>query len=436
MKVLDILKGTVEARSISFQDVWDKALDLDGTYGTSRAGVTVNRNSVTQLSSVYGSWRLISEGVSTLPRDAMMRRDGVPKLFRPRPIWLDQPNLNDLWVDFAGQIMVSLLADGNAYVAVQWGPSGMVDSLTVMDPSAVRPEKVEGLIGFEVRNHATGMSGYLPPLFGVSPTEMLHIRGMTLPGFITGLSPIEACAETFGISLAAQRYGAGFFQNDGTPSGIIEVPPEAKLSPTGQAALRQAWSDLFGGPGRAKGVAVLVDGAKFHPLQISPDEAQFLETRRFQVADIARIYGIPPHLLADSTGSTSWGTGLAEQNTAYISFTLRAWLERVEAGFTRLLRIELQHMGNVDTLDGSQAFINLSEEALLRGAPSTRWDQHRANVTSGVLTADEVRKEEGMDPLPDGLGAVPWIPLAQAPGGIDPQVDQPPSEPVPATEGE
>lgn len=425
MSFLDALKGTVETRSISFQDIWDKALDLDNV-GGSHAGVNVNRTSAMQLSSVYGSWRIISEGVSTLPRDAMIRRNGVPKPFRPRPVWLDTPNPVDMWVEFLGQVMVSLLANGNAYVVVQWSPAGQVLSLTTLDPNNVTPERVNGLTAFKVMNPTSGADAMFPPALGIEQTEVLHFRGMSLPGSLVGINPIEACAETFGISLAAQRYGAGFFSNDGTPGGIIEVPPEAKLSPTGQKALRTAWRELYGGPSKAKSVAVLVDGAKFKPLQVNPDEAQFLETRKFQVADIARIYGVPPHLLADATGSTSWGSGLAEQNTAYVTYTLRAWLERIESRLTHLLRLELMNMGGAVTLDGPQAFIDLNEEALLRGASKERWDTHRANVIAGVRTADEVRKDEGYGPLPDELGAVPWIPLAQAPGGKDPQADEPP----------
>jgi HK97 family phage portal protein len=331
--------------------------------------------------------------------------------------------------------MVSLLARGNAYILVQWLRDGSIGRLVVLAPDKVTIEHTGGLKSFRVMG-TDGGSSVFPPLSGTFSNEILHLKGMSLPGSHYGLNPIEVCSETFGISLAAQRYGANFFANDGTPGGIIEIPPEVKLSPTGQKALREAWRDLHGGPANAKTIAVLVDGAKYSSIQVSPDEAQFLETRKFQVSDIARIYGVPPHLLADASNSTSWGSGLAEQNTAYVIHSLRPWLERVEARLTMLVRIEAMRMApGVSTLDGPQAFINLNEEALLRGATSERWTTHRANVMAGVLTADEVRLEEGLPPLPNELGAVPWIPLAQAPSGIDPQESE--SNPSPeAMEGD
>jgi HK97 family phage portal protein len=332
-------------------------------------------------------------------------------------------------IEFLGQVSVSLLADGNAYVLVTWR-DGAIEDLVVLDPTQVDvPERgFYTLAGSGVT--LQGVTKFKPR----APVEILHIRGMTTPGSLVGMSPIEATAETLGINLAAQRYGASFFANDGTPGGIVEVPETAKLSPVGQKALRDSWRELFGGPDRAKSIAVLVEGAKFKALQVSPNEAQFLETRKFGVQEVARIYGIPPHLISDTTNTTGWGTGMAEQNTAYVIHTLRPWLERIEAGLTLLAQLEVESVKASPA--PSQVYINLEEEALLRGATTERWDNHRKNVGSGVRTADEVRREEGLPPLPDGLGAVPWIPLAQAPQEEGPTEEEPIEEPtdVPAEE--
>ena len=425
MSFLDIVRGSLgaEERSLSYQDIWDQGLDLTLS-GQNVAGVKVNSSTATSLSAVYASWRIISEGVSTLPRDSMRRIDGLPKPFRPRPVWLDYPNRWETWIEFLGQVSVSLLADGNAYVLVTWN-GGAIDDLVVLDPALVEvPSR-----GVYVVNGTTlqGVSKFTPR----APVEVLHLRGMTTPGSLVGMSPIAATAETLGINLAAQRYGASFFANDGTPGGIVEVPETAKLSPIGQKALRDSWRELFGGPDRAKSIAVLVEGAKFKALQVSPNEAQFLETRKFGVQEVARIYGIPPHLISDTTNTTGWGTGMAEQNTAYVIHTLRPWLERIEAGLTLLAQLEVE--AAKASPGPSQVYINLEEEALLRGATTERWDNHRKNVGSGVRTADEVRREEGLAPLPDGLGAVPWIPLAQAPQDEEPEEEEP-TEVLPAEE--
>lgn len=409
MRLSRIILGVPdETRSISFQDIWAKGLDLDG-FGNRHAGVKVDANSAMALSAVFGAWRIISEGVATLPRDTMIRRDGIPAPYRPRPAWVDRPNASDTWIEFTGQVMVSQLMDGNAYVLVNWNGDGSVGSLKVLDPELVTPEKAGGMVVYKVRSDTEEM--VFPSLSGTSPFEILHFRAMSAPGALVGLSPIEACAETFGISLAAQKYGSKFFANDATPGGVIELPPEFNLSEAGQRSLKEQWNDMYGGPHNAKRVAVLTQGAKFSKMQVAPAEAQFLETRAFQISDVARIYGVPPHLLGDASGSTSWGSGLAEQNTAYVIHTLRPYLERIEARFTRLLQVEAFNLTKREV----PVYLNLNEEALLRGDTETRWASHRANVATGVLTADEVRREEGYVPLPDGVGSVPWIPLAQAP---------------------
>jgi HK97 family phage portal protein len=402
--------GGAEERGLSYQDVFERGLDWHG-YGHRHAGVSVTQDSALALSAVFGSWRIISEGVATLPRDVVFRRNGIPTPFRPRPAWLDKPNGTETWVEFMGQIMLSVLADGNAYVMVSWDPSGAVASMVVLDPHRVQVQQHES--GHVLYRLSSGKDAQVfPQLGGVAPYEIMHFRWMTRPGELTGISPIEQCAETFGIALGAQRYGAKFYEQDATPGGVITLPPEFDLSEAGQKALKEQWQSLHGGANRAKKVAVLTRGAAYKPLQVAPAEAQFLETRAFQVADVARIFGVPPHLLADSTGSTSWGSGLAEQGTAFVRHTLRPHLERIEAKFTELVQIEQLNLRGVS----SGAFLNLDEESLLRGDHESRWATHRANVTSGMVMPDEARRAEGLPPLPDGLGSVPWIPLAQDPG--------------------
>lgn len=409
MAIVDALRGA--RRAISFQDVWGSGGDWQ-TIGNRHAGIHVSTDSAAQLSAVYGAWRIISEAVGTLPRNSMRRIDGRPKPFFPRPVWLDQPNPVDSWVELAGQTMVSLLASGNGYLLVRWGGGG-VEDLTVLDSAKCR--RVNQLF-VEVTPE-----GGSPTMFPVvspgrgsrAPLEVLHFRGMTKPGQLHGMSPIMACAESMGVSLAAQRYGSKFFANDGTPGGVIEIPESTKISAVGQAALREAWHDLFGGPDRAKKVAVLTEGAKFKQMQVSPNEAQFLETRKFGVSEIARIYGVPNWLLGDTENTTGWGTAMAEQNTAFVVHTLRPWLERLEAKLSMLLQIEVSLSGREP--EPMTVFVDLNEEALLRGATKERWEVLRANVASGIMTADEARKQEGLDPLPGGAGSVPWVPLAQAP---------------------
>ena len=426
MRLTDLVAGALSTRSISLQDVFDSGGDLSLFGGRmSHAGVKVGVPQAAQLSAVYGSWRIISEAISTLPRDLVLKNaSGVPDTVNPRPTWLDKPSKHELWSEFLGQVVLSMLQDGNAYVLLDWGSLEGLSAMTVLSPDSCVRETRETV---KVTSNA-GVVTLLPEFLAESGSslEVMHIRGMTAPGSLAGMSPVAACAETLGVSLAAQRYGASFFKNDATPGGVIEIPPEVKLSDTGRAATREAWSDLFAGPDRAKRVAVLTEGAKYRALQIAPGEAQFLEQRRFTVAEVARIYGVPPHLLQDNTGTSGWGTAMAEQNTQFVVHSLRPYLERIEARFTELAK----RAGY-----GLNACLIINEEALLRGATAERWGVLRANVAAGVITADEARRAEGMAPLPDELGAVPWIPLAQAPKEESSDEDAAPAALNPAMQG-
>jgi HK97 family phage portal protein len=402
VKINQMLSGAFGARSLSLQDVFDSGGDLSGVgFGNRHAGVSVDVSSAAQLTAVYGSWRIISEAVASLPRSLVV--DGEPV---GRPDWLDHPTEFDTWGEFASQVMVSLLQDGNAYILVDWGKgSGLVKQLTVLAPglcSRVSREsvRVNGPAGVEMLPvFRAGVAG------PGSVAEVLHVRGMTAPGSLSGISPIVACAQSLGISLGAQKYGSNFFEGDATPTGTLEVPAEVKLSEAGREATRQAWEDMHG-QGRRR-VAVLTEGMRYRQLQVSPDQAQFIENRKFTTAEVARIYGVPPHLLMDNSGTSGWGTAMAEMNMAFVQNTLRPHLVRLEGALSAVASRE----------KGAPvgAVVDLDESALLRGDAASRFDILRKNVAAGLMTADEARESELLPALPGGMGAVPWVPLQQLP---------------------
>jgi HK97 family phage portal protein len=220
-----------------------------------------------------------------------------------------------------------LLLDGNAYVATYRDATGTVVWMEVLDPKQVEPQRV----GAEVRYSVNGQPS-------VDRYDILHITGMMMPGDIKGISPITASRESIGLSIAATEFGAAFFGNGAIPGTVVEVP--GQLSEQGVKQLKSAWNEKHQGSGNAHRLAVVTEGAKFSKITVDPDDAQFLQTRQFQVTDIARIYGVPPHLLADASGSTSWGSGLAEQNTMFVQQSLRPWVERIQQAFTWLARSE------------------------------------------------------------------------------------------------
>lgn len=366
------------------------------------SGKDVTPESALQVSAVYGSIRILAETISTLPAGAYIRNGGA-RYWYPAPEWLEKPAAHLGRIELLSQAMVSSLLAGNAYIATT-RQGGRIVSAIPLDPHMVTPERVDGRIIF----HAAGQ------IYG--PQDILHIPGLMLPGSIVGVSPISYARESIGLSLAAQEYGAAFFGNSGVPSAVVEVP--GPLTETGKAQLKAAWNDLHKGSSNAARLGVLTEGAKLTKVTLAPDEAQFLQTRAFQVPDIARIFGVPPHLLADASGSTSWGSGLAEQNVAFAQHSLRPWVERLEAGLTRLFQSA--------EASGTSAFIKLNMAGLERGSLETRMATYSIGLQQGIYNLDEVRAFEDLPPIANNNGKTHRIPLNLGEVGA---VPVPPSTP-------
>jgi HK97 family phage portal protein len=374
----------IEARSaqpMTFQSVWGMGGDIE-TGGT-KAGKRVNKQTALQVSAVYGCVRILSDNIATLPMDSYRRVDGTRRPFRPKPAWMFFREGPWSKVDVLNQVMVSLLLDGNAYVLTHRDPKGNITYLEVLDPDRVTPEIIRSEIYFDVAN-TEGRSVRL------TRTDVLHIRGMTLPGEIKGVSPITFNRETIGLSMAATEFGAAFFGNGALPGMAIEVP--GALSDIGISALKRGWNDAHQGAGNAHKIAVLTEGAKFSKVTISPEDAQFLQTRQFQVVDIARIFGVPAHMLQHAD-VPQVGTSMAEQNIAFVQHALRPWVERIEAALTWAL-----------WSDGmpQEAFVKLNMDGLLRGDHGQRYETYAKAVVQGIITINEARAWEDLPPVPWG----------------------------------
>lgn len=370
------LLGLDEKRSMTFQDVWGMGLDAAGR--STASGKAVSPDTALTVSAVYGSVRIISDNVATFPLDSFIRWDGARRPYRPRPTWMDFQAGPFGKIEVISQAVVSLLTDGNAYLALYRDPMGQVVWMEVLDPAQVTVER----FGSDVRYTVNGTSG-------LTRMDILHIPGMMLPGELEGVSPITYARESIGLSMASTEYGAAFFGNGAVPGVVVEVP--GTLSEAGVARLKAAWNDAHQGAGNAHKLAVITEGAKFSKITVDPEDAQFLETRAFQVADIARIYGVPPHLLGDASGSTSWGSGLAEQNVAFVQHSLRPWVERVEAGLTQVMRTE----GH-----SPSAFVKMNLDGLLRGDPARAMEDFTLGIEAGIYTVEEVRAWKDLPPLP------------------------------------
>ena len=352
----------------------------------------VSTDQAMRLSAVFACLRLLSEAIATLPLDTFKREGGTRKPYRPRPTYLSFQPPQESRIDYLSQVMLSLLTDGNAYILTPRDRLGDPVDLIVLDPEKVEVSRENGYVGYKVGDVE------LDPA-----TDLVHIKGMCMPGAVKGLSPIGYARETIGLGLAAQRFGSSFFENGALPSAILEV--EGTMGQEAVDRFRDTWHGKHGGLGNAQKIGVLTGGARLNKVSVQPNDAQFLETRQFQVPDIARIFGVPPHLIADASNSTSWGSGLQEQNVAFGQFSLRPWTERIEEGHSRLLT----------THGMPDVFVKLNLDALLRGSTRDRYEAHAIGITNRFETINEARKHEDMPPVP--WGDEPYSPPAMPPTG-------------------
>lgn len=334
-----------------------------------------------RLSAVFGCLRLLSEAIATLPIDTFIRDGGTRRPYRPRPNYLNFQPPQQSRTSYLSQVMLSLLTDGNAFVGTPRDEYGDPVDLVVLDPASVEVHQRRN-----VRTYTIAERRY-------DAGEIMHIAGMTMPGELRGVSPLTAAREVIDGGRKAQEYGRQFMNNSAIPPAVIEMPGGANDEATESRARRIAhlWNDTNGGAAQAGKVGVLI-GAQLKTIAVNPADAQWLESKRFGVSEIARFYGVPPHLIADATNSTSWGSGLAEQNLAFGQFSLRPWTERIEEAHGRLL-----------TTHGlPDVFLRLNLDALLRASLSDRYASYAVGIQNGFLLPNEARSLEDLPPLPDG----------------------------------
>ena len=401
------LRAAFERRSIrnGLQDDIDSALQ-NGTYGVPGYGSwgqgmvwtpAPNAGGVSgamQLSAVWACLRLLTDAISTLPLDTFERRNGSRIPFRPRPMYLDFDAPGLTRVQYLTQVVMSLLTDGNAFVATPRDRLGEPTGLVVLDPTKVKVERDGMTITYRV-----GEGTY-------STVDVMHIAGVLLPGSLRGLSPIGAAREVVEGASEAQRFGKSWFANASVPPAVIKMPATNDGPADADRAKRvaQTWHDTHGGTSNAGKVGVLTDGAELQTVAVANKESQWLESRQFSVQEIARIFGVPPHLIADSSNSTSWGSGLAEQNLAFGQFSLRPWIERIEDAHNRLL-----------TSHGQRGvFMKLNLDALLRASLSDRYSSYATGIHGGFLAPNEARRWEDLPPIPGGEKVPP--PAGQSEG--------------------
>ena len=218
----------------------------------------------------------------------------------------------------------------------------------------------------------------------LAPYEVLHVPGLGFDGLV-GYSPIAMAKNAIGMAIACEEYGAKFFSNGAAPSGVLEHPGTLK----DPAKIRDSWNQTFGGSSNAHKVAVLEEGMKYTPISISPNEAQFLETRKFQINEIARIFRIPPHMLADLDKSSF--SNIEQQSLEFVKYTLEPWLVRLEQSMVRAL---------ISPEEKKNLFIKFNVDGLLRGDYQSRMNGYATARQNGWMSANDIRELENLDRIP------------------------------------
>lgn len=369
-----------EDRAISFQTVWGAGGDL--VIGNN-ADTLVNGRTAFGLIPVFSAVSLISDTISTLPVDCFIRQDGNRRPFRPRPMWVDQPDVDQTKQGHYQSLIVSLLLHGNSYTRVYRDSKGEVVNLVVLDPmkmSVTRSALGRKLFHYEGEQEA------------LSSDNVIHVTDLLEPGALIGTSRLDRLREALGLGIALQNFAATFFGQGASTNGVIEVA--GNISPDQAKQLSDSFSNRHGGWRKSSKVGVLSGGATYKPTTIPNDAAQFLESRRFFVEEVARLFNIPLSMM-EVPGSQSYAS--VEQNAIqFVTHTLRPYLEKIEWAYSRLLPVE--------------AFLKFNVDGLLRGDFNSRISAYSVGLNSGFMSINDVRKLEDLSPV-DG-GDVYRVPLA------------------------
>lgn len=357
-----------------------------GWWGVSEtsSGESVSADSSLTLSTVWACVRLISETIGALPLHLYeMQENGDRRLAREHPLYEvlnAQPNATQTAAEFWQMMVAHVLLRGNAYARIEAGARGQIVGLIPLHPDRVMVEQL-----------GDGRLRYRHEQRVLLADEVMHLRGFSLDG-IMGLSVVAYARESLGLGLGAERYGSRFFGNDSRPGGVLHTDKDLDIAGRDRAKvdrLRQMWAEAHS-RGNQHRVAILPNGLQWQQVGIAPEEAQFLQTREFQAEEICRWFGVPPHLVGLTTKTTSWGSGIEQMGTSFVTYTLMPYLSRISQAVRRDLELP------------DRLFAEHVTQALLRGNLLDRYGAYQIGRTNGWLSANEIRRFENMNAIAGG----------------------------------
>ena len=353
-------------------------------FGSTTSGKTVNERTALQTTAVYACVRILAETIASLPLHTFRYTDRGKEKALEHPLYYllhNEPNSEMTSFVFRETLMSHLLLWGNAYAQIIRDGRGQILSLYPLLPDKMTVDRAAG--GEIIYQYQTDRGVYL-----LRRDEVLHIPGLGFDGLI-GYSPIAMAKNAIGMAIATEEYGASFFANGANPGGVLEHPGVVK----DPKRVRESWNAVYQGSSNAHRVAVLEEGMKFQAIGIPPEQAQFLETRKFQINEIARIFRVPPHMLADLEKSSF--SNIEQQSLEFVKYTLDPWVIRWEMAIQKALFLPSEK---------KQYFVKFNLDGLLRGDYQSRMSGYATGRQNGWLSSNDIRELENMNPIPPELG--------------------------------
>jgi len=362
-------------------------------FGSSSSGKRVNEQTAMQMTAVYACVRVISEAMASLPLHLYRYNDsGGKEKAIDHPLYFllhDEPNSEMTSFVFRETMLTSLLLWGNSYSQVIRNGKGEVVAIYPLMPNRMNVDRdSNGQLYYEYMVNDTDAPTMKRTIVRLAPEDVLHVPAMSYDGLV-GYSPIAMAKNAIGLALATEEYGSKFFQNGASPSGVLEHPGVLK----DPSKIRESWTQTFGGSVNSSKVAVLEEGMKYTPISIPPEQAQFLETRKFQIEEIARIFRVPLHMIASMEHSTF--SNIEQQSLEFVKYTLDPWVSRLESSINRRL---------LTADEKGKYFVKFNLDGLLRGDYQSRMQGYAVARQNGWMSANDIRELENMDRISEEKG--------------------------------
>ena len=360
------------------------------SFGTSGSGKPVNAKTAIQVSTVYACVRVIAETVASLPFAVFEQDKSGSQKAIDHPLYHvlhDEPNPEMTSFIWRETMLTHLLLWGNSYNQILRAGRGSIIGIYPLLPDRMevdRDDKGNLTYTYSTTNGQT---------VKLRPEDVLHIPGLGFDG-IMGYSPIAVERNAVGLSIAAEEFGSKFFSNGATPSGILTHPNTVK----NPKALRESWTEAYGGSSNSNRVAILEEGMTFTRISMPNNEAQFLETRKFQVSEICRIYRVPPHMIGDLEHATF--SNIEHQSIDFAVHCIRPWLVRIEQSINRSLFTDKEK---------GRFYCQFNLDGLMRGSYKERMEGYAIGRQNGWLNANDIRGLENMNPIPQKDGGDAYL---------------------------